>query len=142
MRRRPAPTTYEPPEPGDLVWCRFPEDASLKPAPKPRPALVLAVGHHDGDPFVPMVRIAAGTSRRTGPAQIFAWELLIENDGGGAFRTTGLSYTTKFNVRNTLELPYNSDFFEPPPQRPFGRIPKLGVLHATYMAALRAAARA
>ncbi len=129
-----------PPEPGDFVWCRFPHDARLKPAPKARPALVLAVGvdHHG----TTMVRVAAGTSRKVGPGEVYPWELLLESNSDSAFQVSGLSYTTKFNVRNTLELPYTSIFFEPPPKRPFGPIPKLGVLHAGYMSALRTADRA
>lgn len=141
MRRLASPKRYEQPEPGDLVWCRFPEDPRLKPAPKPRPVLVLAVGHHEDDPAIPMVRVAAGTSRKTGQGQVFPWEMLIENDGSDPFRATGLGYTTKFNIRNTLELPYTPEFFEPPPRHPFGNTPKLGILHAGYMAALRSAAR-
>lgn len=142
MPRSSSPARFALPEPGDLVWCRFPEDSRLKPAPKPRPALVLAVGYHDSDADLPMVRIAPGTSRKTEPGQVFPWEFLIERDDSGPFKVTGLSYSTKFNVRNTLELPYTSEFFEPPPQRPFGKTPKLGVLHATYVATLKAAAAA
>ena len=142
MARAPRIAAFQPPEPGDFVWCRFPEDRQLKPAPKPRPVLVLAVGHHETDFALPMVRVAAGTSRKTAPADTFPWELVIERDEGGPFKASGLSYTTKFNVRNTLELPYTATFFEPPPHRPFGKTPKLGVLHPTYMAALRSAAMA
>ncbi len=142
MPRPSPPTRFILPEPGDLVWCRFPEDARLKPAPKARPALVLAVGHHDHDADLPMVRVAPGTSRKTGPGQVFPWEFLIERSDSGPFRASGLSYSTKFNVRNTLELPYTSEFFEPPAQRPFGKTPKLGVLHAAYMTGLRAATTA
>ncbi len=88
-----------------------------------------------------MVRVAAGTSQKCGPGQVYPWELLIEDDGSGPFLASGLSFTTKFNVRNTLELPYTSEFFEPPPKQPFGKTPKLGILHMAYMPALRAAAK-
>jgi len=139
MPGKPPPRAYAPPSPGDIVWCRFPEDARLKPAPKPRPALVLAVGVHEEDERLLMVRVAAGTSRKVMARQVHPWELLVESDGSSAFQASGLSYTTKFNVRNTLELPYTATFFEPPPQRPYGSTPRLGSLHASYMAALRAA---
>jgi len=141
MPRAPVAVSYELPTPGDFVWCRFPEDARLKPAAKPRPALVLAIGEHEDDPRILMVRVAAGTSRKVMPGQCYPWEFLIESDASSAFQGSGLSYTTKFNVRNTLELPYTAVFFEPPPQRPFGAIPKLGALHASYMTALKAAFR-
>lgn len=137
-----SPKPFDPPDPGDLVWCRFPEDLRLKPAPKPRPALVLAVGHHEGDVDLPMVRVAAGTSRKVLPGQVYPWEFLLEHENSGSFLASGLSYSTKFNVRNVLELPYTSEYFEPPPNPSFGKNPKLGVLHASYMAALRAAASA
>jgi hypothetical protein len=130
---------YAPPSPGDIVWCRLPEDARLKPAPKSRPVLILAVGVHEEDDGLPMVRIAAGTSRKVTADKVYPWEMLIESDGSSAFQASGLSYTTKFNIRNTLELPYTSAFFEPPPQRPYGAIPKLGSLHVSYVAAMRAA---
>lgn len=138
----PRPAGFDLPAPGDLVWCRFPEDLRLKPAPKPRPALVLAVGHKDDDPDAPMVRVAAGTSRKTAAGQVYPWELLLERTDAAEFRATGLSYTTKFNLRNTLELPYAPAFFEPAPGQPFGRNPRLGVLHPAYMAALKVAAEA
>jgi hypothetical protein len=136
---KPASKAYALPSPGDIVWCRFPEDAQLKPAPRPRPALVLAVGVHEEDEHLPMVRIAAGTSRKVTAGKVYPWELLIESDGSSAFQASGLSFTTKFNIRNTVELPYTPTFFEPPPLRPHGAIPRLGSLHASYMAALRAA---
>jgi hypothetical protein len=136
---KPTGAAYALPSPGDIVWCRFPEDTRLKPAPKPRPVLILAVGVHEDDERLPMVRIAAGTSRKVTAGKLYPWELLVESDGSSAFQASGLSYTTKFNIRNTLELPYTSTFFEPPPLRPYGATPKLGSLHASYMAALRAA---
>lgn len=140
--RHPHSSGFELPEPGDFVWCRFPEDMRLKPAPKPRPALVLAVGHKDGDVSAPMVRVAAGTSRKTASGQVYPWELLVEHADAPAFQVTGLSYTTKFNIRNTLELPYTSEFFEPAPGRPHGKTPRLGFLHPSYMGALKLAAKA
>ncbi|HUS24433.1 MAG TPA: hypothetical protein VM369_05750 [Candidatus Binatia bacterium] len=66
----------------------------------------------------------------------------MEREDTAEFRVTGLGYTTKFNLRNTLELPYTSEFFDTAPNRPHGRNPRLGVLHPAYLAALRVAARA
>ena len=51
------------PEPGDIVWCRFPERPRDKPGPKPRPALVLAVTQRSGG-FE--VEVAYGTSQAWG----------------------------------------------------------------------------
>lgn len=138
----PRPAGFDLPAPGDLVWCRFPEDLRLKPAPKARPALVLAVGHKDDEPGMPMVRVAAGTSRKTAAGQVYPWEMLVERTDAVEFRATGLSYTTKFNLRNTLELPYTSEFFAAAPGQPFGKSPRLGMLHPTYMAVLKAVAKA
>jgi hypothetical protein len=39
---------FAPPDPGDFVYCRFPKQGMPGPSPKPRPALVLAVGEVDG----------------------------------------------------------------------------------------------
>jgi len=50
------------PRPGDIVWCRSPEDLTPRPGPKPRLALVTAVGAIDGEPAV---MVAYGTSQKT-----------------------------------------------------------------------------
>lgn len=133
-----SPVAFAPASPGDFLWCWFPHDRRLVPAPKPRPALALAVGVHEDDPGQSMIRIAAGTSRKVELHQILAWEFLLHPDDGIAYTDSGLSYPTKFNLRNTLELPLTKTYFGPPPHRPFGDSPKMGVLHPSLIKRLKA----
>ena len=50
-----------------------------------------------------------------------------------AYASAGLSYDTKFDLRNVLELPYNSNYFSVPPHAPHGQNPKLGSLHPSMV---------
>lgn len=127
-------TRWPAPKPGDIVWCRFPEDLGSHPAPKPRPALVLAVGRIDGETAV---EVAFGTSRKTN--RLYAGEFAVSSSDGDAYRTAGLSYPTKFNLSKTIQLPYTSDWFAVAPGAPFGQTPKLGLLHPSLMHRARSA---
>ena len=126
---------FPPPEPGDIVYCRFPQKGIPGPAPKPRPALVLAVGEIEGK--LPLVEVAYGTSRNTD--RLYSGEFLISPADGEAHALAGLSYPTKFDLRNRKELPYNEDWFRVPPHAPHGQTPKLGVLHPSLMRRAKAA---
>ena len=125
---------FPPPEPGDIVYCRFPENKFPGPAAKPRPALVLAVGELEGKPHV---EVAYGTSQKTD--RLRSGEFLIDPADGSAYALSGLSYPTKFDLRHRKELPYNEDWFRVPPGAPHGQIPKLGVLHPGLMRRAKAA---
>ena len=100
------------PEPGDIVWCRFPQRPRDKPGPKPRPALVLAVTQRaDGIE----VNVAYGTSQKLD--RMLAGEFAIRKaDNAAAYALAGLSYDTKFSLTETLLLPWNSEFFAVPPE--------------------------
>ena len=126
------------PEPGDIVWCRFPERPRDKPGPKPRPALVLEVTQRaDGIE----VKVAYGTSHKLD--RMLAGEFAIRKlDNASAYALAGLSYDTKFNLKEILLLPWNSEFFGVPPDPKHGQIPKLGSLHAGMIKAVAAALRA
>lgn len=128
------PPRWPAPRPGDIVWCRFPEDLAVQPGPKPRPALVTAVGTLDGEPAV---KIAYGTSRKTD--RLFAGEFLIGPADGDAYQTAGLSYPTKFNLAKQIELPWSRDWFAVAPGAPFGQTPKLGILHPSLLPRARRA---
>ncbi len=117
------------PEAGDIVWCHFPEDRAIEPGPKPRPALVVKVFDDDAPRFA--VLIAYGTSQKTD--RLLAGEFLISPTDRAAYKLAGLSYPTKFNFRQTVELPYNEEWFKVPPEAPHGQIPRLGVLHPSLM---------
>lgn len=123
------------PAAGEIVWCHFPQDATLEPGPKPRPALVVKVF----DDHLPhcYVLVAYGTSQKT--SQLRSGEFLISNLDAAAYRLSGLSYPTKFNFHSVVELPFNDQWFKPPPHAPHGQIPKLGVLHPSLMRRVQAA---
>jgi len=104
------------------------------PSLKPRPALVIAVGEIGGEPHV---EVAFGTSQRTD--RLHSGEFRISAQDGEAYVLSGLSYPTKFDLRNCRELPYNDEWFRVPPQPMHGQTPKLGVLHPSLMRAARAA---
>ena len=125
---------FAPPDPGDIVYCRFPERGMPGPSLKPRPALVIAVGDVGGETYVD---VAFGTSRHTD--QLYSGEFLVSPMDGDAFVLSGLSYPTKFDLRNRRELPYDEVWFRIPPQPMHGQTPKLGVLHPSLMRAARAA---
>ena len=129
---------WAPPDPGDIVWCRFPQRPRDKPGPKPRPALVLSVTEH-GDGVA--VEVAYGTSQRTD--HLLSGEFAIRKaEHKAAYATAGLSYDTKFDLRHIVELPWDAEFFTVPPAPQHGQTPKLGSLHIGMTAALTAAARA
>lgn len=128
---------FPQPKPGDIVWCKFPQHASLKPGPKSRPALVLKVGEQAAAIWV---QVAYGTSQKVG--KLFPGEFVIAPMDGDAYAISGLSYATKFDLASTFELPFNEDWFGVPPGAPHGQVPKLGVLHPSLMRRARAAMQA
>lgn len=125
---------FSPPEPGDIVYCRFPERGIPGTAPKPRPALVTAVGEVDGKPHV---EIAYGTSQNTD--RLHSGEFQISPREREAYALAGLSFPTKFDLRNRKQLPYNVEWFRIPPHAPHGQTPKLGVLHPILVRRAKAA---
>lgn len=130
-------TPWGEPAAGDIVWCHFP--SGVEPRPKPRPALILAVFDDDAPLFA--VRVVYGTSQRV--TALHRGEFAITRLGhSAAYAAAGLSYDTKFDMGQTLDLPYTSVWFSVPPAAPFGQTPQLGVLHASRMRALEAAHRA
>ena len=125
------------PAPGDIVYCRFPQGLG-KPGPKPRPGLVTGIAEFaDG---TPAVVVAYGTSEKT--AQLHSGEFLIAPRDGAAFRVSGLSFPTKFDLGKRVALPFNDEWFRVPPAPLFGQTPKLGTLHPSLVRALEAAWRA
>lgn len=122
------------PNAGDIVWCHFPDN--VNPRPKPRPALVLVVFEEDAPPFT--VRVAYGTSQRT--TSLYRGEFaILRNKHPAAYEAAGLSYDTKFNLRQTVDLPLTSEWFSVPPAAPHGQTPKLGTLHPSMVRAVQAA---
>ncbi len=129
---------WEQPDPGDIVWCRFPQRPRDAPGPKARPALVISVTEHDDGITI---AVAYGTSRKTD--RLVSGEFAIRKaEHKAAYEVSGLSYDTKFDLRNIVELPWNDTFFAVPPDPRHGQTPKLGSLHIGMRKSLEAAARA
>lgn len=119
---------YLEPIAGEIVWCHFPDN--VHPKPKARPALILASKEDDdGEIFV---AVAYGTSQKT--QRLYRGEFLIAKaQNPVAYRSAGLSYDTKFNLTNAIELPFNAQYFSVPPHAPFGQNPKMGTLHPSMV---------
>lgn len=127
---------WREPVAGDIVWCHFP--SNIKPRAKPRPALILAVFDDNAPQFD--VRVVYGTSQRVTTLYRGEFSILRERNAV-AFEAAGLSYDTKFDLKQSLDLPYTTDWFSVPPTAPHGQSPKLGVLHPSLVRALEAAFR-
>jgi hypothetical protein len=131
------PIWWAEPTAGDIVWCHFPDN--IRPRPKPRPALIIEVYDDDEPEF--HVRVAYGTSQRT--TALHGGEFsILQARNRTAYDAAGLSFDTKFNLKQVLDLPFNTDWFSVPPAAPYGQVPKLGTLHASLVPAVQAAHRA
>ena len=124
------------PTAGDIVWCHFPDH--IHPRPKPRPALVMAVYDDDAPAF--SVEVAYGTSQRTTTLHRGEFAILHERHLA-AYQAAGLSFDTKFNLDQTVTLPYTTEWFSVPPAAPHGQVPKLGILHPSLVRTAEAAFR-
>lgn len=114
----PVPTA------GEIVWCHFPDEISLKP--KPRPSLIVSTKEDEYGRIY--VTVAYGTSQKLN--RLFSGEFQINKaEHPAAYISAGLSYDTKFDFRNILELPYNDAYFSVPAMAPYGQSPQLGILH-------------
>ena len=128
---------WSEPAAGDIVWCHFPD--KINPHPKPRPALILTVFDDDAPHF--SVEVVYGTSRRT--TTLYRGEFSILRDRNlAAYEAAGLSYDTKFDLKQIVNLLYNSDWFSVPPATQHGQSPKLGTLHPALVRVVEAAYRA
>ena len=122
------------PNAGEIVWCHFPDN--LTPRAKPRPALILTVFDDEAPHFT--VRVVYGTSKRTTTLHRGEFSILRERNPA-AVAAAGLSYDTKFDLKQILDLPYTTEWFSVPPAAPHGQTPKLGTLHPSLVRAVQAA---
>ena len=118
------------------MWRHFPDE--IHPRPKPRPALILVVFDDDAPQFD--VRVAYGTSQRTTSLHRGEFSILRDRNAA-AYASAGLSYDTKFDLTQVLDLSYTSEWFSVPPAAPHGQTPKLGVLLPSLVRAVEAAFR-
>ena len=113
---------------GEIVWCHFPDN--IHPKPKPRPGLILST-KEDGEGVI-LVSVAYGTSQKAD--RLYSGEFRIsKSEHPAAYASASLSYDTKFDLRNVLELPFNNTYFSVPPHAPYGQTPKLGTLHPSMV---------
>ena len=128
---------WDEPTAGEIAWCHFPD--TINPRPKPGPALILSVFDDDAPEFA--VEVAYGTSQRT--TELHRGEFSILRDGNpAAYQAAGLSFDTKFDLRQTVVLPYGTAWFSVPPAAPHGQKPTLGTVHPSLVRAVEAAFRA
>jgi hypothetical protein len=127
---------WSEPAAGDIVWCHFPDN--ITPHPKPRPALIITVFDDNAPAFT--VEVAYGTSQKT--QSLHRGEFgIYQAKNAIAYRTAGLSYDAKFNLKQIVELPYSTQWFSVPPGS-LTQEPKLGVLHPSLMRTLETAYQA
>ena len=87
------------------------------------------------------VTVAYGTSQ--GLHRLHRGEFAITKQGNpAAYGSAGLSFDTKFDLRQSVEPPWTEEFFAVPARSPHGQRPKLGSLHASLMRAVQTAYRA
>jgi len=87
------------------------------------------------------VTVVYGTSQ--GLNRLHGGEFAITKLGSqAAYSNAGISFDTKFDFKQSVELPWNEDFFAVPARAPHGQNPKLGSLHASMMRAVQAAYQA
>lgn len=132
-----TPERWEEPTAGEIAWCHFPD--AVSPRPKPRPALIVSVFDDDAPQF--HVRVAYGTSQRTNTLHWGEFSILRERNPA-AFDAAGLSFDTKFDLKQALDLPYTTEWFSVPPAAPYGQTPQLGTLHPSLVRAVQSAFRA
>jgi len=125
------------PTAGDIVWCHFPD--KINPHPKPRPALILNVFDDEAPHFT--VDVVYGTSQRTTTLYRGEFAILRSKDVA-AYEAAGLSYDTKFDLKQIVNLPYNTDWFSVPPGVHLGETPRLGTLHPSLVRRVESAFRA
>lgn len=95
------------PTPYEIVWCRFPDHASLgEPGPKPRPALVRnAALADDGFAEVEVVYGTTNLKLDTRP-----YDLIISK--ASEMDACGLYRATRFDLDRLVWLPWTTDWFE------------------------------
>ena len=59
-----------------------------------------------------------------------------------AYEAANLSFDTKFNLKQLIDLPYITEWFSVPPAALNGQIPKLGVLHPSMVRVVETAYKA
>lgn len=131
----PAPKHYPAPQGLPIVRCYYPVPPGEEL--KPRPAIVLA-GRDPGDGKPLILTVCYGTSviKRIP----YAWDFIIKSDNVNEFLPSGLHETTRFDLTQTVELPYTSDNFAlPRGVRVYGNNPQMGIVVESALPRLQSA---
>ncbi|MED8971093.1 hypothetical protein RCL99_07720 [Escherichia coli] len=123
-------TDFKPlPEPGDILWCKFPHSEDLgNPGPYPRPGLVLNVFTD-----IHSVLITYGTSQI---GKVYDGEFVID----AQLDTAGLDVPTKFDLNRLQKLPFNNVWFDTSPGVTVKiPLPKMGIIPPKFMPVMRTA---
>lgn len=140
--KRPVPF-HPAPEPGDILWCRFPEVEGIRPGPKPRPCIAswISDAPEAGQPF--RVRVLYGTSSFRGPPRSTEFDI-SPDEHPAAYLQAGLSKATRFDLVKAVVVNYDDMYFSLAPNgnRAPGPTPRLGGLHPSRYRALLEAHRA
>ena len=125
------------PTASEIFWCHLSDEVHARPNPKR--VLIRAVFDEHTPQFA--VRVAYGTIQRT--TTLYRGEFSnLRDRNPAAYEAAGLSYDTKFNLRQALDPTYTTEWFSVPPAAPHGQTPKLGTLHSSLVRAVQAAFRA
>lgn len=106
-----------------------------KPGPKPRPALIIAIGADSKNK--PVVTVVYGTTQKLD--RLYPSEFVIAKTDGASFKLSGLAADTKFDFNHQVKLPYCTTWFAQAPGQMNVDQPKLGVLAPDLMARARVA---
>jgi len=98
----------------------------------------LAITVDDAEAPLYRVLVAYGTSQRVD--KLHSGEFAITQADVAAYQLAGLSYPTKFDLRQRVLLPYVGDWFAVAPGTPHGQLPRVGTLHPSLLGKFRAAA--
>jgi hypothetical protein len=96
---------------GDILYCYFPfNKKTMEPSPFAHYVLVIDLDKNSKN--LPIyLTVAYGTSKKTDPNDIYQSELLVTEERCSSFCNSGLLKPTKFDLINSLYLPYNSKYF-------------------------------
>ncbi|WP_175796359.1 hypothetical protein [Burkholderia anthina] len=106
---------------GDIAWCWFPNVPDMARPHKPRPVAIMRVENRELDGNVEVVAAYGSTQRLT---VRYPYDVIVD---AFVWQNVGLAHTTRFDFSQRLAIPFNSDWFSPPPWDPNGS-PILGRL--------------
>lgn len=96
---------------GDIAWCWFPNVPDLSRPPKPRPVAILRTAQRQ-DSNYEVVAVYGSTQKLT---IRYPYDVVVD---AFVWQNVGLAHTTRFDFSQRLAIPFNSEWFTPPPWDP------------------------